>query len=281
MPSILEARFIAPAVKYFKVVAPKIARRQQPGQFVIVRVTPEGERIPLTIADAGDDWIALIVQSVGRTTGMMNQLEAGDELQDLVGPLGAPSHIDDFGTVVVVAGGVGTAVAYPTARALVGAGNRVIAVIGGRTRGHVILEDEFRAAVDEVHVTTDDGSYGTPGFVTDVLAEMVASTPPPDRVFAMGPVPMMAAVAAVTQPAGIPTIASLNPIMVDGTGMCGGCRVDVGGETQFACVDGPEFDAHLVDFDLLAKRNLAYADFECRRKDDLAATGVDFDGDRR
>jgi ferredoxin--NADP+ reductase len=279
MATILEARTLGPAIRYFRVSAPKIARRQRPGQFVIVRVMPRGERIPLTIADAGGDWIALIVQAVGRTTGIMSLLEAGDELEDLVGPLGTPSEIDRYGTVVIVGGGVGTAIAYPTARALVRAGNRVIAIIGGRTRDHVILEDELRASVDDVLVTTDDGSYGTHGFVTDVLEQLVTSDEPPDRVLAIGPIAMMRAVAEVTRPDGIPTVVSLNPIMVDGTGMCGGCRVRIGDQTRFACVDGPEFDAHLVDFDLLARRNGAYAEFERHRTSELVAlTGVELGG---
>ena len=271
MSTILEARMIGPAIKYFRVAAPKIARRQRPGQFVIVRAMPEGERIPLTIADAGDDWIALVVQAGGRSTGIMNFLEAGDELEDLVGPLGTPSEIEQFGTVIVVGGGVGTAIAYPTARALAAAGNRVIAIIGGRTREHVILEKELRAFVDEVYVTTDDGSYGMPGLVTDALQRLVTSTHPPDRVLAIGPIPMMRSVADVTRPRGIRTVVSLNPIMVDGTGMCGGCRVRVGDRTRFACVDGPEFDAHLVDFELLTRRNRTYAEFEGRRRDELVA----------
>jgi ferredoxin--NADP+ reductase len=279
MATILESRSLAPAVRYLRVEAPKIARRHRPGQFVIVRAMPDGERIPLTISDAGDGWIALIVQAVGRTTGILSLLEAGDELEDLVGPLGMPSEIERFGTVVVIGGGVGTAIAYPTARAMAQAGNRVIAIVGGRTREHVILEAELRACVDEVHVTTDDGSYGTAGFVTDALRPMVGSADRPDRVLAIGPIPMMRAVAEVTRPRAIPTIVSLNPIMVDGTGMCGGCRVRVDGETRFACVDGPEFDAHLVDFDILARRNRAYVEFEQVRKDELIGlTGIELGG---
>ncbi len=279
MTTILESRTLAPAVKYLRVEAPKIARRYRPGQFVIVRATSEGERIPLTISDGDDGWIALIVQAVGRTTGLLCLLEAGDELQDLVGPLGMPSEIEHFGTVVVIGGGVGSAIAYPTARALVAADNRVVTILGGRTRQHIILEDEMRAWVDEVHVTTDDGSHGTPGFVTDVLAPMVTGSDVPDRVLAIGPIPMMRAVAEITRPLAIPTIVSLNPIMVDGTGMCGGCRVRVAGQTRFACVDGPEFDAHLVDFDILARRNRSYAEFETARKDELVRlTGIELGG---
>ncbi len=261
---ILEARFLAPEVKYFRVHAPLVARTRQAGQFVILRVWEGGERIPLTIADSDADegWIALIVQGVGRTTRILNELEAGDPILDLAGPLGLASHIENFGTAVSIGGGVGTAIAYPTAVALKEAGNTVISIIGGRSREFVILEDELREVSDEVHPCTDDGSYGFHGFVTDKLQELIDSGRSLDFVLAIGPIPMMSAVAEVTRPHGIHTVVSLNPIMVDGTGMCGGCRVSVGGETKFACVDGPEFDAHQVDFGLLARRNRAYAGFE-------------------
>jgi ferredoxin--NADP+ reductase len=271
MTEILEARFLAPGVKYFRLVAPKIARKRRPGQFVILRVGGEGERIPITIADADPDegWIAIIVQAVGKTTTMLNDLETGDHLADLAGPLGMPSEIELFGTVVTVGGGVGTAIAYPVTKALAEAGNRVIAIVGGRSREYVILEDELRAAADEVYPCTDDGSYGFHGFVTARLAEVIEEEPKIDCVLAVGPIPMMRAVAEVTRPFGIRTIASLNPIMIDGTGMCGGCRVMVGGETKFACVDGPEFDAHEVDFDLLARRNESYVWWEQWRMREL------------
>jgi ferredoxin/flavodoxin---NADP+ reductase len=274
MNRILEAHFIAPEVKYFRVEAPRVARKRRAGQFVIVRVTDNGERIPLTIADADPEagWIALIVQGVGKTTRTLNQIQAGDTLHDLAGPLGMPSEIHEYGTVVVVGGGVGTAIAYPTAVALADAGNDVIAIIGGRSRAFVILEDEMRAVCTEVYPTTDDGSHGFHGFVTDKLAELIASNPRIDHVVAVGPVPMMHAVADVTRPHGIDTVVSLNPIMVDGTGMCGGCRVSVGGETRFACVDGPEFDAHLVDFELLARRNKTYGAFEHYRNEEFTAS---------
>ncbi len=268
MREILGAEWLAPGVKRFEVAASHIARRRRPGQFVIVRVVDGGERIPLTICDtdtaAGS--ISLIVQSVGKTTMLLNHLEAGDSVADIAGPLGTPSEIESFGTVVVVGGGVGTAIALPTAAALHQAGNRVIAIIGGRSREYVILEEELRAICEEVYPTTDDGSYGTPGLVTDVLERLIAEGRHIDRVLAIGPIPMMRAVAEVTRPPQIATIVSLNPIMVDGTGMCGGCRVAVGGETKFACVDGPEFDAHQVDFDVLARRNRAYVDFEARKR---------------
>ena len=264
---VLEARDLAPDVRYLKIRAPKIARRRKAGQFVIVRASSEGERIPLTIADADPDngWIALICQGVGKTTHQLNAAVAGDRIPDVAGPLGMPSAIRMYGNVVAIGGGVGTAIAYPTAAALKQAGNRVVAIIGGRTRDYVILESEMRGVVDDVYPTTDDGSYGYHGLVTGRLAELIESGPPIDLVLAIGPIPMMKAVADLTRPHRIETVVSLNPIMVDGTGMCGGCRVEVGGETRFACVDGPEFDAHLVDFDLLTRRNRAYRDFEQRR----------------
>jgi ferredoxin--NADP+ reductase len=268
---ILEARDLAPDVRYLRIKAPKIARRRKAGQFVILRATPDGERIPLTIADsnAEDGWIALIVQGVGKTTKIVNLLEAGDAIPDVAGPLGMPSRIERFGTAVSIGGGVGTAIAYPTAVALKEAGNYVISIIGGRNSSYVLLEEEMRAVCDEVYPTTDDGSYGYHGFVTDKLTDLISERRHLDFVLAIGPIPMMKAVAEVTHPHGIETVVSLNPIMVDGTGMCGGCRVVVGDETKFACVDGPEFDAHQVDFDLLARRNRAYADFERRRDDEM------------
>jgi ferredoxin--NADP+ reductase len=268
---ILEARALAPGVKYFRLAAPKIARKRAPGQFVILRVTDDGERIPITIADSGDGWIAIIVQAVGKTTTMLNALETGDHIADLAGPLGMASEIERYGTVVTIGGGVGTAIAYPVTAALKEAGNEVIAIVGGRSREYVILEEELRAVADEVMPCTDDGSYGYHGFVTARLQDLIDEGRHIDYVLAVGPIPMMRAVAEVTRPHGIRTVVSLNPIMVDGTGMCGGCRVAVGGETRFACVDGPEFDAHQVDFDLLASRNGAYAWWEQWRMRDYCA----------
>ena len=267
---IIDAAFIAPSVKRFCIEAPRIARKHRAGQFVIVRVTETGERIPLTIAEADLEagTITLIVQGVGKTTRMLNDLGGGGVVADVAGPLGMPSDIRRYGTVVVIGGGVGTAIAYPTAVALGEAGNHVIAIVGGRTKEYVILEDELRAVCDEVYPTTDDGSYGFHGFVTQQLQALIDEGRTLDLVIAIGPIPMMRAVAEVTRPHGIHTVVSLNPIMVDGTGMCGGCRVSVGGETKFACVDGPEFDAHLVDFDLLARRNRAYLGFEQERNDE-------------
>jgi ferredoxin--NADP+ reductase len=273
MNRVIEARYLAPEVKYLRIEAPKIAKKRKAGQFVILRPDAESERIPLTIADADPEegWIALIVQGIGKTTQTLNLMEAGDIVQDLAGPLGMASEVERFGTAVVIGGGVGTAIAYPTAVALAEAGNEVIAIIGGRSREYVILESEMAAACAEVYPTTDDGSYGYHGFVTSKLSELIDEGRQIDYVMAIGPVPMMRAVAEVTRPHGIKTIVSLNPIMVDGTGMCGGCRVSVGGETKFACVDGPEFDAHLVDFDLLQRRNTAYAAFEHYRREEFAA----------
>jgi ferredoxin--NADP+ reductase len=267
MYRIVEARFLAPDIKLFRIVAPGIARKRRAGQFVIVRVHEHGERVPLTIADSddGEGTLTLIVQGLGKTTRLLNRLEPGDQLADVVGPLGKPSEIERFGRVVVIGGGVGAAIAYPTAKALREAGNTVISIIGARTRELVILEEELRAISDVLHLTTDDGSYGEKGFVTDKLRGLVEGGEPPDFVLAIGPIPMMRAVAEVTRPKGIRTVVSLNPIMVDGTGMCGGCRVVVGGQSQFACVDGPEFDAHQVDFGILAARNAMYREAEQRK----------------
>jgi len=261
---IVEAGFLAPDIKRFVVEAPRIARKRQAGQFVIVRVHAKGERIPLTIADgdASRGTITLIVQGIGKTTKLMNLLEPGDALLDLVGPLGKPSEIQRFGTTVVIGGGVGAAIAYPTAKALHEAGNHVISILGGRNKDLVILEQEIRAISDEVFITTDDGSSGRKGLVIDPLKEMIAEGRLPDLVLAIGPVRMMQAVAEVTRPHGIHTVVSLNSLMVDGTGMCGGCRIVTHTGAKFACVDGPEFDAHNVDFEILAQRNRMYADRE-------------------
>ncbi len=260
MNRIVEARFIGPEIKLFKIEAPKIAEKRKAGQFIIIRVHEGGERIPLTIADSdtSNGTITIIVQGVGKTTKHLNMLNAGDFVQDVVGPLGRPSHIENFGTAVSIGGGVGTAIAYPTAKALKEAGNYVISIIGGRSKEYVILEDEMRKVSDEVYPTTDDGSYGYHGFVTGKLQELIDSGRKIDFILAIGPIPMMAAVANLTKPYGIKTVVSLNPIMVDGTGMCGGCRAVVNDKTVFVCVDGPEFDAHQVNFDILTKRNKMY-----------------------
>jgi len=273
MFAILEARLLAKDVKLFRIAAPRVARKRQAGQFVILRVHERGERIPITIADSdpGRGSITIVVQGIGKTTQLLNRLEAGDAILDVVGPLGRPSEIERFGTVCVVGGGVGAAIAYPTAVALKQAGNRVLAILGGRTRELVVLEDEIRATSDALFVTTDDGSYGEKGLVTDRLAALLASGERIDYVLAIGPIPMMRAVAETTRPRAIRTVVSLNSIMVDGTGMCGGCRVSVAGKTRFACVDGPEFDAHQVDFQNLASRNALYRDMEQRALQEFRA----------
>ena len=270
MFKILSAAFIAPGIKRFLMEAPRIARKHQAGQFVILRLDEHGERIPLTIESANSEQgtISLVVQSVGKTTHQLNALEEGDAILDVVGPLGKPSIIQNFGTVVIVGGGVGTALAYPTTVALKRAGNRILTILGGRNRDLVILEEEMRATSDALYVTTDDGSYGEKGLVTDKLRELLASQEKIAMVLAVGPVPMMKAVADLTHEKGIHTVVSLNPIMIDGTGMCGGCRVLVGGKSQFACVDGPEFDAHDVNFDVLIQRNRTYREQEKRSLED-------------
>lgn len=274
MNRITEARFIGPDVKLFRIEAPRIAEKRKPGQFIILRVHSEGERIPLTIADSNieDGTITIIVQGIGKTTKHLNTLEAGDIIEDLVGPLGKESHIENFGTAVSIGGGVGTAIAFPTAKGLKEAGNYVISIIGGRSKEFVILEDEMKAVCDEVYPTTDDGSYGFHGFVTQKLQQLIDEGRKIDFVLAIGPIPMMKAVADVTRPYNIKTVVSLNPIMVDGTGMCGGCRATVDNKTVFVCVDGPEFDAHLVDFDVLTKRNKMYLSQERQSNDKFSHT---------
>ena len=276
MNEVLERRRLGPDVFRMALVYPKLARKARPGQFVIVRASEDGERIPLTIADADPKAgsITLIFQVVGKTTTLLARLEPGDEVLDVVGPLGVPTEIKRFGRVLCVGGGIGAAPLYPIAKALKAAGNAVTAILGGRSKNLVILEDEFRATSDAVLVATDDGTYGRKGFVTDALKDLLAAGETFDRAWAVGPVPMMKAVCDATRAAGIPTTVSLNPIMVDGTGMCGGCRVIVGGKVKFACVDGPEFDGHQVDFDTLAKRLTTYRDRERR---DHAACKIGLD----
>jgi ferredoxin--NADP+ reductase len=260
MNQIVSKRVLSPAVTRFEIEAPRIARKHQPGQFVILRVHEGGERIPLTIADADPErgTITLIVQRIGHTTTELSALEEGDVIIDLCGPLGSPTHLEKFGNAVVVGGGVGTAVVYPIAKGLKAAGNTVWAIIGAQSAPLLLLEEELRSFCDEVAITTDDGSKGYKGFVSALLQEWIAAGRPIDYVMAAGPVPMMRAVCEVTRPVGIKTVVSLNPIMVDGTGMCGGCRVSIGGEAKYTCVDGPEFDGHLVDFDLLMRRLRMY-----------------------
>ena len=261
---IMCAEDLAPGIRRIEIEAPRIARKQKPGQFVIIRVYEEGERIPLTIekSDPERGTINIIVQSVGKTTHLLNRLKTNDAILDVVGPLGQPSEIERFGTVVMIGGGVGAAMTYPTAAALKNAGNFVICIVGARDKERVILERELRAVSDELMITTNDGSYGSQGLVTDKLQELLARGTHIDRVLAIGPIPMMKAVADITRASDIHTIVSLNPIMLDGTGMCGGCRVLIDGKSQFACVDGPEFDARRVDFDTLLQRNAMYREAE-------------------
>ena len=258
-PIVKKERF-APEVVLLEVEAPHIARKAKAGQFMILRVDEQGERVPLTLADwdAERGTITLIFQEVGASTTKLGMRNEGEALSDCVGPLGSPSEIERYGTVVCVGGGIGIAPIYPIARAQQAAGNRVISIMGARTKTLLFWEDKLRAVSNEVLVTTDDGSYRRKGFVTDVLKDLIVKGEPIDVVYAIGPVIMMRAVSHLTLDYGIRTIVSLNPIMMDGTGMCGACRVTVDGQTKFACVDGPEFDGHKVDFVGLMKRQQIY-----------------------
>ncbi|MEW6486469.1 MAG: sulfide/dihydroorotate dehydrogenase-like FAD/NAD-binding protein [Thermodesulfobacteriota bacterium] len=269
MFEILENQTLAPTVYRLVLRAPEVARKHRAGNFVMLRIHEKGERIPLTVADKDPEagTLTLVFQAVGKTTTELGELPVGSRLLDLAGPLGRPTHIEKFpGVTVCVGGGIGVAPVHPIARALRDAGNRVVSIIGARTQELLILEDEMRRASDELLVATDDGSYGHHGFVTDVLRQVIEREGK-DRVslvMAIGPVPMMRACCKVTREYAVPTEVSLNPIMVDATGMCGACRVSVGGETKFACVDGPEFDGHQVDFDELTQRLRIYLDDEKR-----------------
>ena len=252
--------------------SPLVARKAQAGQFVIIRTHEEAERLPLTIADFDREkgLLEIVVQEVGKGTKVLGAMKVGQQILDLTGPLGRPTHIENVGTVCCVGGGVGIAAVHPVARAFKQAGNHVVSIIGARNTSLLFWEDKMRAASDELIVTTDDGSYAAKGFVTDRLNELVAAGRKIDEVFAVGPTVMMRAVAQATKPHGIRTFVSLNPIMVDGTGMCGGCRVLVGGKTKFACVDGPDFDAHEVDFGILMARQRQYLDHEKRASESVA-----------
>ncbi len=273
MYRIVEARTVGLNIKQFVIEAPRIARKQQPGQFLILRLHEKGERIPLTIksSDPAAGTVTIVVQAVGKTTSLLNCLETGDSILDIVGPLGHPSETQHYGTVVILAGSVGTAMALPTANALKQAGNHVIFIEGARSRQMVVFEDEARQASNETYVMTDDGSYGEQGLVTMKLNGLIDAGRKIDFVLAVGPVPMMRAVARITEPLGIKTMVSLNSIMVDGTGMCGGCRVLLGDKSKFACVDGPEFDASLVNFEVLMQRNAMYREKECQSLKDFEA----------
>lgn len=247
-------------VCHFKVEAPRIAKKARPGQFIVLRANEKGERIPLTMAgvDVKAGTIDLIFQVVGKTTALLRTLNVGDYISDIIGPLGRPTHVEMVGTVICVGGGTGVAVIYPITKAYKEAGNHVIAIIGARTKDLLILEDEMRAASHELKIATDDGSYGHHGFVTDVLKEVLDNRDDVKLVIGIGPVPMMKFLSKITKEFSVKTMVSLNPIMVDATGMCGACRVTVGGKTRFCCVDGPEFDGHEVDYDELIKRQRAY-----------------------
>ncbi|MFC1932323.1 sulfide/dihydroorotate dehydrogenase-like FAD/NAD-binding protein [Chloroflexota bacterium] len=264
MYKILLKQDLVSNVHLFKIAAPSVAKKAQPGQFVVIRVDEKGERIPLTIADwdEKEGSISIVVMEVGTTTHRLALLEAGDSIANFVGPLGLPTHIEKFGTVVCVAGGFAIATIMPIARALKEKGNKVISIMGARNKDLIFWENELRNVSDQLIVTTDDGSYGRKGLVTEPLKELLEGKEKIDRVIAIGPSVMMKFSAKTTEPFGVKTIVSLNPIMVDGTGMCGCCRVSVGGATKFACVDGPDFDGHQVDWELLFARQRIYLDEE-------------------
>lgn len=270
MYKILKKELLSPSVWLYDIEAPRIAKKAEPGQFLIVRTDEEGERIPLTIADFDTEkgYVSIVFQEVGAGTKVLGSLNVGDSILDVVAPLGKKTHIESgMGTVVCIGGGIGVAPIYPIARGMHAAGNKVISIMGAKNKDILILENQMRAVSDEAMVTTDDGSYGIKGFVTTALQQIIDRGEKIDEVIAIGPVVMMRSVAEATRPYKIKTVVSLNPIMVDGTGMCGGCRVQVGNETKFACVDGPEFDAHLVDFKGLMMRQRMYKDIEKKELD--------------
>lgn len=271
MYKILTKKILNPTVTLMEVDAPMIAKKAEPGQFIILRVDAEGERIPLTIADFDREkgTITIIFQIVGATTEKLNHLEEGEFIHDFVGPLGVPSHTEGLKKVAVVGGGVGCAIAYPIAKKLHHLGAEVHSIVGFRNKDLVILEEEFKAASDVMKLMTDDGSHGEKGLVTNALEELIKAGNQYDEVIAIGPLVMMKFVCKLTKEYGIKTVVSMNPIMIDGTGMCGGCRLTVGGETKFACVDGPDFDGHLVDFDEAMERGTMYKEFETRKREEV------------
>lgn len=266
MYKILSKRILAPAIKLFEIEAPAVAAKAQAGQFIILRINEKGERIPLTIADfdRAKGTVTTIFQEVGASTKVLGLLEEGDAVLDFVGPLGLPTEIEVHGSVVCVGGGVGVAPLLPIVRALKEAGNEVISIIGARSKELLILEEEMRSASAQLLIATDDGSYGTKGFVTDLLKKVLDERSDIACIWGIGPMVMMRAVSETTRPFGVKTIVSLNPVMVDGTGMCGACRVSVGNQTKFACVDGPEFDGHLVDWQLAMRRAAMFKEEEAR-----------------
>ena len=269
MYKIIRKKELNPTVTLMEVEAPFVARKAEPGQFIILRVDEEGERIPLTIADYNREkgTITIIFQIVGGTTERLNRLGEGDCIQDFVGPLGTASHVEGLKKVAVIGGGVGCAIAYPVAKKLHELGAVVHSIVGFRNRDLVILEKEFRSVSDVYKMMTDDGSYGEKGLVTDALKALIESGEQYDEVIAIGPVVMMKFVSLLTKQYDIKTVVSMNPIMIDGTGMCGGCRLTVGGKTKFACVDGPDFDGHEVDFDEMMKRATVYKECELHERE--------------
>lgn len=277
MYRIAEKKSLNSTVTLMEIEAPHIAKKAKPGQFVILRVDSEGERIPLTIADCDikNGTVTIIFQIVGATTKKLNMLNKGESLCDFVGPLGTPSKLEGLKKVAVIGGGVGTAIAYPIAKKLHELGCEVHTIAGFRNRDLVILEDEFKAVSNKMFIRTDDGSYGEKGLVTDALKSLIESGEEYDEVIAIGPLVMMKFVSLLTREYNIKTTVSMNPIMIDGTGMCGGCRLTVGGETKFACVDGPDFDGHLVDFDEAIKRAGTYREFENEKSCNLFKKEVD------
>jgi ferredoxin--NADP+ reductase len=257
---ITELRKLAPQINLLKLEVPLITQRAKAGQFVVLRINEEGERIPMSITDLDPETgiLTIIFQEVGKTTAHLATLKKGDALADVVGPLGIPTHMENFGTCVCVGGGIGIAPIHFVAKSLKKLGNKVISIIGARSKDLLILEEEIKNMSDQLLISTDDGSYGHHGFVSDLLTQLLSRDEKIDLVMAIGPVIMMKVVCGVTAPHGVKTVVSLNPVMVDGTGMCGACRVTVGGKTKFACVDGPDFDGHQVDFDELIKRQAMY-----------------------
>ena len=270
MFKVVKKEMLNPTVGRITVEAPFVARKAEPGQFIIYRVFEDSERVPLTIADCDREkgTVTVIYQVVGASTMELNGVKEGDYLQDFVGPLGKPTETEGLRKVAVVGGGVGTAIAYPVAKKLHEKGCEVHCIVGFRTKDLVILEDEFRKISDRFCMMTDDGSYGTKGLVTNALEDLIKEGNEYDEVIAIGPVIMMKFVCKLTKQYDIKTVVSMNPIMIDGTGMCAGCRLTVGGETKFACVDGPDFDGHLVDFDEAMRRGAMYREFEIRKRDE-------------
>ncbi|HHY83112.1 MAG TPA: sulfide/dihydroorotate dehydrogenase-like FAD/NAD-binding protein [Clostridiales bacterium] len=269
MYKILEKKVLAPAMKLMRIHAPLVARKAMPGQFIILRVMEGGERIPLTIADynPSEGWVTIIFQEVGETTRDLGRLEEGDYIKDFVGPLGRASELDGFDSVLCIGGGVGTAPLYPQIKYMHEKGTKVDVIIGARSKDYVILEEPIRSNCSNLYIATDDGSYGQKGFVTDLLKQLIESGKKYDHIIAIGPMIMMKMVCKLTKEYGIPTTVSMNPIMVDGTGMCGGCRVSVDGKIKYACVDGPDFDGHLVDFDEAMRRSQMYKQEEQQKHD--------------